>query len=942
MADGKGKELCLKLLGSYAYRERKDLAHEFALGEGLVGQCALEKERILISNVPSDYININSGLGAAPPLHIVVLPIIFEGEVKGVIELASFAKFSQNSLTFLDQLTESIGIVLNTIEANMRTETLLEQSQSLTSELQSQQEELQEKNRRLEEQAASLQASEELMKTQQEKLQATNAELEEKAQLLSMQKAEVERKNRELDLARRAIEEKADQLALTSRYKSEFLANMSHELRTPLNSMLILSKMLAENPENRLTQKQVEFAETIYSSGSDLLTLINEILDHSKIESGTVGANIEPVDLSEVVEDLDRMFAQVAEGSDLEFSIELAEDLPERMETDSKRLLQILKNLLANAFKFTEKGSVSLRIGDPSTGTTFNTLPLTNAERVIAFEVTDTGIGIPADQQGIIFEAFQQADGTSSRQYGGTGLGLSISREIARLLGGEIHLTSTPGEGSTFTLFLPQSYKPGNEGDNLADVIRRDSPEQGNGSADVPVHGRSEGDSNGNANGHARLPAASADREVSSTNEQGEDDEGDDEEDSFVPDDRNAIEKGDRVLLVVEDDAAFARIIVDKARQKNFKVVVTPRGENAIALARRYRPDAITLDIKLPGMSGLTLLDRLKHDPTTRHIPVNILSVIDEIPRNRRMGAISYVQKPVTQESIDEAISSIRGFVDRSTKNLLVVEDDEKHRGSIADMLAGDDLNLVAVGTGAEALVALKEAEFDCLVLDLGLPDTSGLDLITTIRRSLNLQDLPIVVYTGRELSEKEALELHRMAEAVIVKDVQSIDRLLDETSLFLHRATSSLPEKKREIILNQNRGTESFADRKILIVDDDIRNIFALTSLLERHGMKVFYAENGRDGLEFLKKNNDIDAVLMDVMMPEMDGYETTRAIREVEELKDLPVIAVTAKAMKGDREKCLEAGASDYLTKPVDIEQLLSLLRVWMPAVEKEEEEN
>ena len=400
-----------------------------------------------------------------------------------------------------------------------------------------------------------------------------------------------------------------------------------------------------------------------------------------------------------------------------------------------------------------------------------------------------------------------------------------------------------------------------------------------------------------------------------------------------MADDRNTIESGDRVLLVVEDDAAFARIVVDMAREKNFKVVVTSRGENAIGLAKRYRPDAITLDIKLPGMSGLTLLDRLKHDPATRHIPVKILSVIDDLPRNRRMGAISFVRKPVTQESVEDAINSIKGFVDRSTRNLLVIEDDEKQRGSIAELLSGDDVTIVAVGTGAEGLVALKEAEFDCVVLDLGLPDTSGLDLITTIRKNMNLRDLPVIVYTGRELNEKEAMELHRMAEAVIVKDVQSIDRLLDETSLFLHRATASLPEEKREIIVNQSRDNGLLADKKILIVDDDIRNIFALTSLLERYGMKVFYAENGRDGLEFLKTNSDVDAVLMDVMMPEMDGYETTRAIRAVDELSDLPVIAVTAKAMKGDREKCIEAGASDYLTKPVDIEQLLSLLRVWVP---------
>ena len=906
VAEDAEEEMELRLLASYAYRERKDLANRFKLGEGLVGQCALEKERILISDVPPDYIAISSGLGTAQPLHIIVLPVIFEGSVKGVIELASFKKFSPISLTFLEQFTESIGIVLNTIEANMRTESLLAQSQTLAQELQTQQEELQEKNRRLEQQALSLQASEELMKTQQEELRKTNEELEEKAQLLSAQKTEVERKNREIDLARRAIEEKADQLAVSSKYKSEFLANMSHELRTPLNSMLILSKILAENPEGKLTAKQVEFAETIYSSGADLLTLINEILDLSKIESGTMGADIEQVSVAEITEDMERMFSQMAEQSGLDFEIKSDGNLPDMIETDSKRLQQVLKNLLSNAFKFTEKGSVTLQIEAIDDTTRFTTESLRNSESLIAFSVIDTGIGIAIEKQDVIFEAFQQVDGTTSRQFGGTGLGLSISREIARLLGGEIHVVSAPGKGSTFTLYLPLVYRP--EEKTLGET---------KGSRRTTLHG-SERNGAGSHSGEAYATDVTLLPPPSET--------------AIVEDDRENLVDGDYVLLIVEDDERFARIMVDLAHEKGFKTIVSTRGEDAIPLARRYKPHAITLDIKLPGMSGLTLLDRLKHDPLTRHIPVNIVSVIDELPRNRRMGAIAYLQKPVSKESVSEALNSIKGFVDRPTKNLLVVEDDENQRGSISEMLGGEDVQMVAVGTGSEALIALKTGAFDCVVIDLGLPDMTGMELIGTIRKELGLSNLPVIVYTGRDLNEKELLDLHKMAEAVIVKDVQSIERLLDETALFLHRSTETMPDQKRKIIERRTQPETDLADRKILIVDDDIRNIFAITSLLERHKMRVFYAENGKDGLEFLKKTPDVDAVLMDVMMPGMDGYETTRAVREIPELATLPIIAVTAKAMKGDREKCIEAGASDYLTKPVDIEQLTALLRVWI----------
>ncbi len=998
-------DFSLKLLASYAYRERKGLANRFYMGEGLVGQCALEKERILLRDVPNDYIQISSGLGASTPYNIVVLPVIFEGQIKAVIELASFNPFSPIHLTFVDQLTESIGIVLNTIEANMRTEALLKQSQSLTQELQSQQDELTETNKQLEQQARSLQASEELLKMQQEELQQTNVELQSKARLLAEQKAEVERKNREIELARKAIEEKAEQLSLTSKYKSEFLANMSHELRTPLNSMLILSKMLAENREENLTGKQVEFSETIHSSGSDLLALINEILDLSKIESGTMTVDVDNLPVDELRTETERLFRQVAARKGIRYAVEIADDVPATVRTDGKRLLQVLKNLLSNAFKFTEKGSVTLRVFNADEDVNYDNELLNRASRVIGFSVVDTGIGIPADKQRVIFEAFQQADGTVSRRYGGTGLGLSISREIARLLGGELRLSSTYGEGSAFTLYLPENYIPTSiaapnpndvdeEEENEMSFPSRPQAERGSREADLRTgsdgaddevdvapaeHAQSE-DSAASGDGEVKPPPPSpADSEDSGEDERDEAVPQIEEQEETVPvasdetapahrpappavdqtaaerqmeveashahseparmpatravtDDRDRILPGDRVLLMVEDDVRFADVLIDMARSKNFKVLHATTGEEGLRLARQHKPDAITLDIQLPGMHGLTLLDQLKHDQDTRHIPVHIVSVADELPRSKRKGAISQIKKPVTQESVMDSLAQIQKFVDRPVKNLLVVEDDSTQRDNIVSLIGGEDVKMTAVGTGAEALVALRTEGFDCAVVDLGLPDMRGFDLIEQIRKDIGLTNLPIIVYTAKDLTPKEIGDLNRMAEAVIVKDVTSFDQLLDETALFLHRVEKNLPEEKRARLEQRHTPEASLSGKKVLIVDDDIRNIFAITSLLERNKMIVEYAENGQDGIEALKNSSDIDAVLMDVMMPGMDGYEATRAIRKMPRFKNLPVIAVTAKAMKGDREKCIEAGASDYITKPVNVEQLLSLLRVWI----------
>ena len=894
-ANSSNGDTVLRLLSSYAYRERKHLANSFRLGEGLVGQAALEQERILLTSVPDDYIKINSALGESTPLNVVVLPVVFEHSVKAVIELASFYRFSDIHLTFMEQLTESIAIVLNTLEANSRTEELLKQSQALTEELQGQQQELTETNRRLEDQARTLQASEELLKKQREQLQQTNEELEEKAELLESQNREVERKNNEIEQARRALEEKAEQLALTSRYKSEFLANMSHELRTPLNSMLILSRLLSENNDQTLNEKQIEFAETIHEAGADLLSLINDILDLAKIESGTMGIDVGEVDFVALQEYVERTFLQVAEDKDLRLSVTLGNQLPQTMITDPRRLQQVLRNLISNALKFTEKGEIELRIDIALEGWSIENDKLNRTTRVIAFAVRDTGIGIPADKQMLIFEAFQQVDGTTSRTYGGTGLGLSISREIAQLLGGEIRLESIPGKGSTFTLYLPQFYAP----ETRKLVEQQPQP---------------------------LLPPAAQPIQESHDYDIGAIPQ-------VVEDDRDALEEGDRVLLIIDDDQRFARIMVDLAHEKGFKALVATQGEHGLALAQYYKPDAITLDIRLPLMDGWTVLDRLKHDPTIRHIPVHVISVEEGRQRSLHQGAMAYLQKPVTRESLDEALNETRRFIERRVRNLLIVEDDEVQQLNIREIIGdGNDVQITVVGTGAAALEAMQNETFDCMVLDLGLPDMTGFQLIEKIESNFGLVDLPIIVYTAKELSPREETQLKRVAETIIVKDVRSMDRLLAETALFLHRVEANLPQSKQRMLQQGFRREPGLQDRKVLIVDDDVRNIFALTSVLERHQMEVVYAENGRDGIHVLQATPAIDLVLMDIMMPGMDGYETIREIRALPDFKQLPIIALTAKAMKSDREKCIEAGASDYITKPVDTDQLLSLLRVWL----------
>ena len=886
-------ETVLELAASYAMKERKNLGNRFALKQGLVGQCAYEKKRILLTNVPKDYVAISSGLGEAPPLNIIVLPVLFEDEVNAVLELASFSHFGETHQSFLEQLTESIGIVLNTIAANMRTEGLLKQSQRLTSELQSQQEELTTTNGRLEQQAASLRKSEELLKAQQEELRQTNEALEEKAGQLETQNAEVERKNREVVLAKAALEEKAEQLALTSKYKSQFLANMSHELRTPLNSLLILSKLLADNPDTNLTARQVEFARTIHAAGSDLLGLINDILDLSKIESGTVTLEIGEVDLADLRGHVERTFSQLAQEKGLRFAIELDPALPPSLQTDEKRLEQVLNNLLSNAFKFTDAGGVTFRVAPAAGGWSGDHPVLNAAGAVLAFSVADTGIGIPEDKQRIIFEAFQQADGTTSRKYGGTGLGLSISREIARLLGGEIRVASTVDTGSTFTLYVPRHFDLARHGEQ--------PPRSAAPAPTRPIVAAGSGEGLALLQLHPSM------------------------------DDRERIRPGEPVVLIVEDDVTFASILIDLTREKGFKVIVTNAGAPAVPLARKYHPDAILLDIGLPDMDGWALLDLLKHDPRTRHIPVHVISAKDERRRGLAMGAFAYSEKPVDREAVFAALGRVKSFVERHHRKLLIVEKEGGPPGAIAALVGNGDVESRTVTSVEAARHALATESFDCMVLDLSLPQPADFELIEGLRNREDTAWMPVVAYVASTIAPEDEARLRRLAETVVLKSVRSPSGLLDETVLFLHRAVDRLPEEKRAALLELRQRDPVLSGRTVLIIDDDVRNIFSLASVLEAHDMRVLHAESGLEGLGLLKETPAVDVVLVDIMMPRMDGYQTIRGIRTMPGGRGLPVIAVTAKAMKGDREKCIEAGATDYIAKPVDIDHLLSLLRVW-----------
>ncbi|HEX7846481.1 MAG TPA: response regulator, partial [Chitinophagaceae bacterium] len=875
--DDNFKNQKLKLFAAYAFGEEVKAAKEFALGEGLVGQCALERERIILSNVPRNYTKIGSGLGKASPLSVIVLPVLFEKEVKAVIELASFDAFSETHLDFLSQLTESIGIVLKNIEANTRTESLLVQSQSLTDEL-----------------------------------RRTNEELQDKAHLLVKQKEEVEAKNKEVEEARLSLEEKAEQLQLTSKYKSEFLANMSHELRTPLNSLLILAQQLYENHDGNLTEKQVSYAKTIHSCGDDLIQLINDILDLSKIESGYISTDFVKLPFREITSFVESTFKHISENKNLRFSIDVDEKLPASFETDAQRLNQILKNLLSNAFKFTEKGEVKLRVYEAIHSWKQRNPSLDNAARVVAFEIRDTGIGISRDKQNIIFEAFQQAEGSTSRKYGGTGLGLSISRGLADLLGGSIELESAVGLGSTFTLFLPTEYNP-----TYAKKEKQSS-------LTVTEYKLAEGTS-ATESALQSVPTI----KVSET----KDLEALNEIINEAGDDRNMIVTGDKVVLVVEDDVRFGKIMMEKAHDLALKVVIATTFGDVFDLVNKYSPIAVTLDVKLPDASGWRILDLFKNDVNFRHIPIHLISGEENRLLAMQRGARSFHLKPLTSDTLATLFNDIVKYHEKKTKKVLVVEDNELDSSQIARMLDnGDIITIDIIDSGLKAIDMLQENDYDCVIVDYMLPDIDGLDLVMQLSNMDKMEMTPVIVYSARDFSPRESTQIKQYANRLLLKGTNSLDLLLEETVMLLHINHKDLMPEKTKLIENLCSKNDVLAHKKVLIVDDDVRNLFALTTAFERYNINTIIAESGQEAINALTDNKDIDIVLMDIMMPEMDGYETTQKIRREHKNTTLPIIAVTAKAMKGDRQKCIEAGASDYITKPVKVDQLLSLMRIWL----------
>jgi len=864
----------LKPLSAYAMAGKINGLAAIRIGEGIAGQCAAEKRTILVDKIPTGNFNTSTSFGELLPRHILAAPVIFEDAVIGVIEMGSINGFSQLQQEYLQVVIDHIAVAISSSQAREKTAELLEETQRQAEELEAQQEELKQTNEELHEKTELLERSEAELKAQQEELQQANEELEEKANLLEVQKEQ-------LEMAKTQVETKARELELTSKYKSEFLANMSHELRTPLNSILLLAQLLAENKNKTLGEKEVTYSKNIFSSGTDLLNLINEILDLSRVESGKLDLELDDVDVAAIAGNLRILFGEIANDKSIDFEIIYSEGMSGgRLYTDSQRLEQILRNLLSNAFKFTPKdGRVVLEVTVSSAGT-------------IDFTVTDTGIGIPASKQEIIFQAFQQADGSTKRKYGGTGLGLSISRELAHALGGEIYLQSEEGKGSKFTLQLPMRPGPSLSG--------------------TSVH----------------LPAAPPKEKMGpSVRERVHE-----ADHQATTDDRYTIRENDRVILIIEDDEGFANVLLEFFRERNYKGIVASQGNMGLSLARYYRPDAIVLDMQLPVMDGSEVLRQLKNDPSLRHIPVQIFSGYDRRKESMELGAFDFIRKPVTKAAMQDAVDKMEEFIRKKLKKLLIVEDNRQQNNAIRELIGNGDVKSFSAYTGSEAYDIMQREKFDCIIIDLGLPDMSGLELLEKIKASSELSKIPVIVYTGKDLSKEEASRLNKLANTVVLKTANSKERLLDETILFLHRVELNLPKEKQQIIRKLHKTDEVLKNKKVLIVDDDMRNIYSLTNVLEEEGLRCITAENGRDAVRLLKEHPDTDIVLMDVMMPEMDGYEATQAIRKDDKFSKLPIIALTAKAMKGDREKCLEAGMSDYITKPVNIGQLLSLMRVWL----------
>ena len=871
----------LKIIANYAFTRRKNLNEKISLGEGLAGEAARERKPICLSNIPPDYLAIGSALGEAVPHAVLALPLVHDNRLIGVIEFGSFKDFSELELEFLKQAGEVLAISISVNLTRQQVNRLLEESQAQAEELQSQQEELQTANEELEEQTQRLMDSEEKLKAQQEELQVTNEELEEKNELL-------ERQKRDIDKARRDIEVKASELALTSKYKSEFLANMSHELRTPLNSLLLLAQSLSQNKEGNLKEGQVEAAKVIHGSGIDLLNLINEILDLAKIEAGRMDIQISPVRMEDIAVGVRSAFGHMAQEKGLELEVVVEQDAPAEILTDRKRIEQIIKNLVSNGIKFTKTGGVTVNLGRPAQNVDLSGIGLTR-EQSLMIAVKDTGIGIAPEHHKVVFEAFQQVDGGTTRKHSGTGLGLSISREIAQLLGGEIQLESEPEKGSIFALYLPiriekpQSAKRGTQGEKA--LPRSDFR--------VPTS-------------EVRVP-------------------------SSIPDDREGIVESDSVILVIEDDAKFAKVLYDKCRERGLKCLVAPAGEAGLELAAKHLPCGIILDIWLPGMDGWSVLTALKENIRTRHIPVHIVSVEKASTESLRKGAIGHAAKPVSLEDLDGVFKKITEASDKSLRRVLVVEDDARIRRSVVQLIGNGDVKVDEASNGKEALEALLANAYDCVVLDLGLPDANGLEILKRAEAE-GVTLPPVIIHTASDLTHDQETELREYAQTIVLKDVRSKERLFDEVSLFLHRMVGDMPDRKRRIITNLHETDELLKDKKVLIVDDDMRTLFAVSRLLSDRGMNTLKAENGEKALKVMDQNPDMDIVLMDIMMPVMDGYETMAKIRVQERFRKLPILALTAKAMKEDREKCIAAGANDYMTKPVDQERLISLMRVWL----------
>ena len=862
-----------------------DMPLSFGIKDGLLGQVAAEGRAMVLHDVPDGYLTIGSAFGQNTPRHLVIVPAKVDDVVNAVMELGFFRPVDEAALELLDQASPSIGIALRSARFRAKLQDALEETQRQAGELQAQSEELRVSNEELEEQSRALKESQVRLEQQQVELEQTNSQLEEQAQTLENQRNELERAGASMQL-------KANELEQASQYKSDFLANMSHELRTPLNSLLILSKLLGDNPDNNLSHDQVKFARTIESSGNDLLTLINDILDLSKIEAGHIQIQPEPVAVQRLVGDIRQLFQPVADTRGLPFEIILAEDCPRAIETDRLRIEQILKNLLSNAFKFTERGSVRL------------TLSRVDGDR-LALAVADTGIGMSKEQQGHIFDAFHQADGTISRRYGGTGLGLSISRELTRLLGGSISLESRPGEGSVFTLVIPIAY-------GAIETASRDNPQalRAQPLATAP-----------SASPRPTLP------KPAQTHPQW-----------MIEDDRGVLTEGRRLLLVIEDDEVFASVVCDLSREMGFQCIVAGTAEEAVRLARQFKPSAVVLDVGLPDQSGLTVLDRLKHDDETRHIPIHVISAADHSQAALSLGAVGYLVKPVKREQLTEVLESLQAKLATRMRRVLIVEDDPVQREAVGKLLLSDDVETVGVGTAAECLEQLRQQTFDCMVLDLSLPDTSGFSLLETLSEEGDHGFPPVIVYTGHDLSADDEQRLRRYSSSIIIKGAKSPERLLDEVSLFLHQVVSQLPPEQRKMIQKARHRDAALEGRCILIVEDDVRNVYSLTSVLEPRGAAIQIARNGREAIDALAAAEDdpsrtIDLVLMDVMMPVMDGLVATREIRSDPRWTTLPILMLTAKAMPDDQQRCLEAGANDYMAKPIDVDKLLSLVRVWMP---------